>query len=250
MIHKREFFKSTEYFTCDTTPKRTVQYYEFEIYDYGTGCASINNVLFPHSNNMVIFAKPTQERFTIGSFNCYAIKFSCEDRELCKLLNTVPDCVVVDSLTKKELLELFMHTEKNDDLEAWVSIWNMVNVIKNLGKNIPSDMPANYNRIRKVKEFIDNNYQNSINTMEFEKLCNLSINYIRKQFLDCYGVTIHRYITDLRLSHVKKLLLSTELQLCDIAYESGFNSQSHMNFMFKSFYGMSPLQYKKKKYMG
>ena len=46
MIYKREYYKSTNYFSCDITPKRVTQYYELEIYDYGTGCASIDNILY------------------------------------------------------------------------------------------------------------------------------------------------------------------------------------------------------------
>ena len=100
MIYKREYYKSANYFSCDITPKRVTNYYELEIYDYGTGCASIDHILYPHNKNMVIFAKPFQER-TIGSFNCYAIHFTCEDKEICQILSSIPDCIIIDPLIKK-----------------------------------------------------------------------------------------------------------------------------------------------------
>ena len=214
MIYKREYYKSTNYFSCDITPKRVTQYYELEIYDYGTGCASIDNILYPHNQNMVIFSKPFQERFTI------------------------------------QLLNLYELTNIENNLETIVSIGRILNIIKNSNYHIHNEITHNSKIAMTVKEYIDNHYQSPIHISDFEKMVHLSVNYIRKLFLDCYGVTIHKYITELRLSHVKKLLLSTDLPIIDIAYKSGFSSQSHMNYMFKSVFGISPLKYKKMQMYG
>ncbi|HBL81780.1 MAG TPA: hypothetical protein DD391_04155 [Clostridiales bacterium] len=250
MIYKREYYKSTNYFSCDITPKRVTQYYELEIYDYGTGCASIDNILYPHNQNMVIFSKPFQERFTIGSFNCYAIHFTCGDNEICQILSSIPDCIIIDPLIKKQLLNLYELTNIENNLETIVSIGRILNIIKNSNYHIHNEITHNSKIAMTVKEYIDNHYQSPIHISDFEKMVHLSVNYIRKLFLDCYGVTIHKYITELRLSHVKKLLLSTDLPIIDIAYKSGFSSQSHMNYMFKSVFGISPLKYKKMQMYG
>ena len=249
MIYKKEYYNSADHFTCEITPKRIAKNYELEIYDYGSGCASINNVLYPHNKNMVIFAKPHLERFTRGSFACYAIHFMCDDDKIQKLLNNLPDCIVTDSLTKQQLLELFESAYDTGSLETIASITKMLVILKNSNSHITNNITPQYERIVKAKEYIDNNYQKDININDLEKMLNLSTNYIRKLFLDCYGITIHKYITELRLSHVQKLLVSTDLALCDIALESGFNSQSHMNYMFKSFYGVTPLKFKKEKFI-
>lgn len=244
MIYKREYYKSTEYFTCDITPKRIVKYYELEIYDYGTGCASIDNIRYPHSNNMIIFAKPYQERFTIGSFNCYAIHFTCKDEEICQILNDFPDCAIIDHNIKKQLISHFELTSLESNLQTITSIANILNIIKNSNHITSTKTHPMSKRIIQVKEYIDNNYQYTIELTKLQEIANLSINYIRKLFSECYGISIQKYITELRLSHVKKLLISTDMSICDIAYESGFNSQSHMNYMFKSHFGISPLKYK------
>lgn len=244
MIYKREYFKSTDHFTCDITPKRKVKYYELEIYDYGTGYASIDNVLYPHSNDMFILAKPGQERFTVGSFNCYAIHFTCGDEEICKILNDFPSCMVIDKNIKKELISQFELTSSENNLQTVTAICNILNTVNSSNHITSSETKPMAKKIIKVKEYIDNNYQNQI---ELSKLCEIadwSINYIRKQFYKCYGISIQKYINELRLSYVKKLLISTDMSMCDIAYEAGFNSQAYMNYMFKERFGVSPLKYK------
>ena len=244
MIYNKTYFRSSENFTCDTTPKRIVKHFELEIYDNGTGFASIDNVLYPHNDNMIIFAKPNQERFTIGSFNCYTIHFSCVDEEIVKILNSVPDCTVVDQNTKAQLIGYFKSTDLESNLQTLTSILNILNTVKNSNQFSKQKTQAIPKRIIQVKEYIDNNYKNEIELSKLKEIADLSINYIRKQFSECYGITIQKYITELRLSYIKKLLVSTDMSMCDIAYESGFNSQSHMNYIFKEHFGISPLKYK------
>lgn len=244
MIYNKEYYKSSEHFTCDTTPKRTVKHFELEIYDYGTGYASINNVLYPHSENMVIFGKPGEERFSIGSFGCFALHFSCGDDEICKLLADLPDCLFVENDVKKELISHFEKTSTDENLQTLASISNMLNIINNSNKINPFNKKKIPKKMIEIKKYIDNNYQSNIELEKLQKIADLSMNYIRKKFCEFYGITIQKYIIELRLSYVKKLLVSTDMSMCDIAYEAGFNSQSHMNYMFKSHFGISPLKYK------
>lgn len=246
MFYEKKYFKSKDFFICDITPKRKVSYYEIEIYDSGNGCSFINNNFYPHRNNMTVFAKPSQERFTIGHFTCYAVHFSCGDAEICEVINTIPDCTTTNIFAHQQLLELYGKIDKNNPMQSLVAIGNILNIIKNQNLYIPNELTQHAESVMRIKEYIDNNYQHNIDLSHFQKIANLSINYIRKLFLDYYGMTIQKYINELRLSYVKKLLLSTDLSICDIAYSSGFNSQSHMNYMFKSSFGLSPLKYKKK----
>ncbi len=244
MIFKYDYYRSTDHFTCDITPKRKVKNYELEIYDSGTGCASINNTSYPHSENMFLLAKPGQERFTIGSFNCYAIHFNCTDPDLCKILDCFPDCTVIDSETKKQLIKFFEQASSELNLQTVTAVFNMLNLIAGSFHSASNKIKTIPKRIANVKEFIDNNYQSAVDLDMISEKTGLSVNYIRKLFCDYYGVSIQKYIIELRLSFVKKLLISTDKSMCEIAYESGFNSQSHMNYMFKHRFGISPLKFK------
>ena len=48
MFTVKEYYISKDFFAYERTPKRFVDQYELEIYEFGTGFSSINNVLYPH----------------------------------------------------------------------------------------------------------------------------------------------------------------------------------------------------------
>lgn len=52
------------------------------------------------------------------------------------------------------------------------------------------------------------------------------------------------YLRDSKLAYAKKLLLTTNDSILDIAYEVGYDSVSHFIKCFKAFYGQTPLKYK------
>lgn len=91
-------------------------------------------------------------------------------------------------------------TSLENNLDTITSIANILNTIKNSNCLISTQNTHITKRIIQVKEYIDNDYQYTIELTKLQEIANLSINYIRKQFLDCYGITIQKYITELRLS--------------------------------------------------
>jgi AraC family transcriptional regulator len=52
--------------------------------------------------------------------------------------------------------------------------------------------------------------------------------------------TIGEYVQQLRISHASELLIKGELPLADVACESGFSDQSHMNRIFKRYTNITP----------
>lgn len=67
--------------------------------------------------------------------------------------------------------------------------------------------------------------------------------YIQQNF-DCNFKT---YVNQLRINESKRLLKETELNMGDIAFKVGFNTQSHFNRVFKSTVGISPSEFREKK---
>lgn len=245
-IVNKYYFKSEDYFQCDITPKRVVKYYELELYDFGTGYASINNNMYSHCRNMVVFSKPSQKRFSIGNFHCHALHFECNIGEICDMINLVPDCVVVNEDISNSIIRLLNNIPASDDLCTFANILNILCYVNNsYYTTISTNSVLRYCDVEKAKDYIDKNFINPISLLDIAAVTHLSPNYIRTKFLNAYGVSPHQYITDMRLSYVKKLLISTDKALSDIAYESGFQSQSHMNYAFKKRFGISPLNYKK-----
>ena len=238
-------YSSSHYFACDITPKRITTKYELEIYTKGEGTSDIDGKTYAHSDNKVIFAKPGQERFSTGEFHCYSIHFICDDQDIMETLGHIPDCCIVSPQTRAELVEYYEKIESKRDISTYVALFNIIELLSRkdaipAGRGIVPTKEVSW-----IKDYIDDHFTTSINLTALSKQVYLSPNYLRKKFTEAYGTTIQKYIIDMRLGMVKKLLLTTDKSLSEIAYCSGFNSQSHMNVMFRSSFGVTPLEYKK-----
>ncbi|MEM7489544.1 MAG: AraC family transcriptional regulator [Pseudomonadota bacterium] len=65
-----------------------------------------------------------------------------------------------------------------------------------------------------------------------------------RAFKETTGLAPHQYLIDRRISRVKDLLLRGQEGLADIAYITGFSSQSHMTATFKKRVGVAPGQWR------
>ena len=61
-----------------------------------------------------------------------------------------------------------------------------------------------------------------------------------------YNITPSKFVNDKRLQNAASLLLSSDAEIVDIAYECGFGSLSYFYKQFNDTYGQSPLQYRNK----
>lgn len=62
-----------------------------------------------------------------------------------------------------------------------------------------------------------------------------------KQFT---GITYHAYLTNKRIAYAEKLLIAPDLSITDVAMQSGFNSLSTFNRIFKTVKNCTPSEYK------
>ncbi|TXK85037.1 AraC family transcriptional regulator [Paenibacillus sp. N3.4] len=72
----------------------------------------------------------------------------------------------------------------------------------------------------------------------------LSVSYVRLVFKETYLVTLSDFIHQERLEQAKKLLVSTDLPVLNIAERSGFQSKTTFFTSFKKYTGLTPNQYR------
>ncbi|MDF2539595.1 MAG: celD, partial [Herbinix sp.] len=63
------------------------------------------------------------------------------------------------------------------------------------------------------------------------------LNRIFKQYL---ATTPTSYINHLKLTYAKNLLLTTNLDIMEVAFEAGFDNLSHFYHLFREFFGVTP----------
>lgn len=73
----------------------------------------------------------------------------------------------------------------------------------------------------------------------------LSPGYFSKTFKKTTGSCFVDYLNDLRVRYASRLLLSTDMSVTDVCYQSGFNSFSTFSRAFKQHCGVSPSEYRK-----
>lgn len=67
-----------------------------------------------------------------------------------------------------------------------------------------------------------------------------SYSYIQKQFRYYMGTTIVSYWSGIKLAHAKELLTNSQLTTLEISTRLGFETASHLSYLFKKHFGVSP----------
>ena len=100
--------------------------------------------------------------------------------------------------------------------------------------------------VEKIIHHIHTHYSQPMSNALFSQLTGYHEYYLNRLFTRHTGSTIHRYILDVRISHVRNLLLNTDLPLSVIAEKVGFNSNTYFSSYFRQTTGLSPTQFRKK----
>ena len=74
----------------------------------------------------------------------------------------------------------------------------------------------------------------------------MGVTAFRRNFKDSIGMLPLEYINTYRLKAAATLLKNTSNQIIEIAGRTGFPTLSQFNRLFKSYYGCSPLAYRKR----
>ncbi|MCJ2023113.1 helix-turn-helix domain-containing protein [Methylobacterium sp. J-067] len=59
-----------------------------------------------------------------------------------------------------------------------------------------------------------------------------------------WGTTVHQYVLSRRIERAKVMLLSTDLAITSIAFDTGFSNQSHLATAFRRITGLTPKDYR------
>lgn len=98
-------------------------------------------------------------------------------------------------------------------------------------------------KIQAAVTYIQKNFRRKIAIGEVAAIVNLSPNYFSNYFSSVMGKSFSHYVKNLRLQYAMNLLLTSDLNINEISYESGFNTLSNFTGAFKERYGHSPKFY-------
>jgi AraC-like DNA-binding protein len=99
-------------------------------------------------------------------------------------------------------------------------------------------------RIRKVHHFVEEHYQRKIAIKEMADLTHLTPPAFCRYFKKMTLLTFTEFLNQYRIGQAKKLLLMDK-NVTETCFESGFESLSYFNRIFRKVTGGNPLQFKK-----
>lgn len=131
-----------------------------------------------------------------------------------------------------------------------------VKAVKNLQYNMPIDfakriaqqkLPSEISKeIYSCLQFIVTHVNEPIGVADVVAHAGKSRAYLFKKFQQEMGINIGAYITQCRLREAKSLLRYTNKSLSEISNYLCFSSQSYFQNVFKKYYNITPLDYRKK----
>lgn len=101
-------------------------------------------------------------------------------------------------------------------------------------------------RLQKVFDYLDAHYKHDITVETVAAMLNMSYSYFSRYFKSLIGKTFSEYLTYVRITEAEKLLLTSDLNITEVALETGFSNSSYFISQFRDIKGLSPKQFKKK----
>lgn len=100
-------------------------------------------------------------------------------------------------------------------------------------------------RLQPAFNYIELHYDELLTAPILAKLCNMSPSYFSRSFNAQMSMSLNEYINYIRITEAEKLLISTTLNITEIANMVGFNTTSYFIKLFKTYKNISPKQFRK-----
>lgn len=94
--------------------------------------------------------------------------------------------------------------------------------------------------------FVAQNYRRPLTVPEIAESAGLHPNYAMALFRRQFGTTLANYLTQHRVFHAQRLLVSTDTPVSQVALESGFGSVSRFNAAFRQICGVTPRAFRER----
>jgi len=99
--------------------------------------------------------------------------------------------------------------------------------------------------IKQAVSYIDQHYCEDITLKEVADHVHLNPSYLSTLFKEELGMSFTDYITKVRIQRAKQLLLTTDLNITEVAESVGYNTAKYFNRVFKDHVNMTPSMFRK-----
>lgn len=104
--------------------------------------------------------------------------------------------------------------------------------------------PVDSRRVRKVQEYLNQNFKQEIRLPELAALVGMSPTAFSRFFKLRTGRSVTDYLIDIRIGYASRRLVDSLMSVAEICYDSGFNNVSNFNRIFKRKKGCTPKEFR------
>ena len=123
-------------------------------------------------------------------------------------------------------------------------LWTLAQLIFRYAECRPLTAPLSreHTIVQRVREYLHSHYASSVSLEQLAQIANLKPLRLLRSFQREVGLPPHTYLVQVRVARAKALL-STGMSIAQVAFDTGFTDQSHLNRHFKRLVGVTPGQY-------
>jgi AraC-like DNA-binding protein len=159
-----------------------------------------------------------------------------------------------NNMAGNDFFDRFRQLYELKSFERWISLLSILNELAKIEDVELLTSPETllkvnlreYHRINIVYEYVFKNFRNAISLGEVSGLLSMTSIAFCRYFKKITRRTFVTYLNEYRIGHACKLLSTTDRNVSEIAFESGFESIANFNKQFKKYTGTNPKRYNKK----
>lgn len=236
---------------------------ELTIITGGTGTRFIgNDVAHLQTPNLVLLGSNLPHFWATRNCSGYCAQFNFgSDFDLVRLeeltafvglIGRAGSGLAFSDQTTQQVAEQFEQAIGQNPLRRLATLLEIFDcLIEDGGQAISSTVPAlssDDDSIREAVQFIvENAHETNLSLQKVLDHVGASKSSFSRTFRSRVGQTYTDFVLEVRLEKVRHLLLTTESQISEVAYESGFGNLSSFNQAFRRKYGVTPKTFRQRK---
>jgi AraC-like DNA-binding protein len=175
-----------------------------------------------------------------------------EFQNIANFLKTAGRGIIFSKKTVKKVKKILIQLSKSEGAERFVHLFAVLNILAN-EENFQYLASEHFtlkttnkgdDRTQKVIEYISENYNKDISLDDLAQVAFMTTNSFCRYFKKRTGKTVFQFLREFRINKACQMLINGEKTIAEICYDTGFNSFSSFNRIFKDLKNISASEYK------
>lgn len=156
--------------------------------------------------------------------------------------------------SKKVSIEIFERISQVSKLDSMDYFLELISILHDLANSrnqrllstytITRDSFENSDKIKRIYEYVQENFEKKISLAEVSNLVNMSQVSFNRFMKKRTGKTFVDYVNDVRIGYAAIKLIEKDVSISEIAFNCGFNNIANFNRVFKKSKNCTPSQYR------